>query len=713
MMKKIGTLWFIPAVSVLAVSALLSSCGGKETASAPPAPAAEIASSSAPAVASPGTVTFLCGTVTMTVDGAENALDIGGGVPVGASIKTDKDAICEIQFADFGSVHIDSSSTLVVAKFLSDGSHTESEMALSAGKVVCKVKKLTGDDSFQVRTSEMVCGVRGTVFQVAREENQPVRVAVKEGAVAVYPPSVNDVEDLPASVSTAVYESAPVVAAGEEAAVEPEAMQALDESLQKIAEVARSQPEESAEKTVAEYKKLSVSTVEERKPVSAAAVETFTAAQNLTLEVPKETAPAKVPVSVTVEPANAIITLNGGSRFTGSFSGLYASGETLSLSISADGFVASSDTIVVASGNPVSKTIALEKVAASEPVAQVVSTPTPVATPAPPEPPKPKAVSYAVSASKIVSLASGASNAAIACDSRSGLYALKADGAVAWSVKTANGSNSVNLPAVGNGVVAFSGDKSLVVLDEKTGSQLWSLDLDKTNTGLYGRHPAIGKKNVFIGNDGGLSAYDLRTGTDAGTVSFANGTDMSPAYANGMLYVVSKTGVFQIINEDSLSVVKSVDTGAIQPVASAPAVSGSTVVFADRKGTVTAVDVVKGAVVWQSKLDPARSVDVFVDPVIASSTVFVYSKGNVYALSLSDGKAAAYSPCAGATGLVCPAGGLLWYGAGTELIGMSTSGAVSKRESAPASISGKPLKVGDALLVPLANGQLYSYPVGK
>lgn len=710
----------------LAFFVIFSSCQGRE-----PPKEAEKPATAAPA-GPKGTVTFLCGAATMTVGSNTAPLDIGADVPVDASITTDKDAVCEIQFADFGSIHIAEGSTLVVKKFVADATHTESEMQLTAGKVVCKVKKLSGNDSFQIRTPEMVCGVRGTVFQVAREANKPVKIAVSEGAVAVYPPSVETVDKLAAPVAEELHACAPVVAAGQEAAVTTETMKTLDQTLTTLVAAAEANPDKPATESVGEYKKIAASVLADVVPVSTESKDIFSDASNLQLgttpafqgdaqnqgatsapaaqgasqsvsqgagqsaaQVPA--APAKIKVTITVEPADAKTTINGTATFKGSFSGLYDEGTTLGVKVESEGFGTVEETVPVSGTAEIQKGIHLEKKAdakaGSKPEAKA-------------EPQKPVAPSFfPVSGSKLVSVAVSSDGIYFASDAKSAVYAVSSDGKILWSAKTANGSNSINPPVAGGSCVAFMGDKALSVFDAASGKSLWSLNLDKTNTGLYGRHAAIAKGRLYLTGDSGIAVYDLKTGSPVGTAAFDDGSDMSPAIAGGKIHVVSKTGVWHAINADTFAVEKNLETNAVQPVASAPVIQGNTLVFADRKGTVTAIDIAKESILWQSKLDENRAVDVFLDPVLTQSAAYVFAKGKLYALALASGKT--LFPPVDATSQGCVAGGNLWIGTAGALIAIPPAGGSPvKKIAVPAAVSGIPVVSGANLVVPLANGQL-------
>lgn len=632
-----------------------------------------------------GTITFLCGTVTMTVSGTNTPIDIGSDVPVNAVIETGNDAVCEVQFADFGSVHIDSDSNLCVYKLLSDKTHTESGIQLQAGKVVCKVRKLMGDDSFKVRTPEMVCGVRGTVFQVVREETGQVKVAVETGAVAVYPTSLDTEASLPEKFSETVQACAPVVAAGQEAAIATETAKKLDEAYTGIIRTINTNPEADIVEQVEQYQAISATMITKRTSVSEKNRESFRNAATLDLARPGETGPAKITVSLIVDPPDAVTTINGMSSVKGSFSGSFDEGTTLNVRIDRGGYESTTESIVIEGTAKIVRTVSLIKK------------------------PEDTSLLHPVSTDRLVTVSVSGSGSRYVSDSRSVVYAINPDGSIHWTAKTDNGSNTLNPPVYGNGVVAFAGGRSLSVFDGETGKQLWSITLDKSNTGLYGRHPVITAGKIFLANDSGLTVYESKTGTMVGTIPFANGSDMSPAFASGMIHIISKSGVWYKINADTLAIEKSLDTGAIQPVANTPAISGNTVVFVNRKGTVSAINSDTGTLLWQKKLEPTKSIDVFTDPLIASGGVYVYAKGTFYALELTSGKPR-FAPRSGAVSSACFAGGILWYGEGTSLVALKPeNGSVVKKISAGDTVSGTPIFYGKTITAPLASGKLLVY----
>jgi hypothetical protein len=702
---------------LLCIAVLFAACN-KSTPAASATEPAPVSPPAAPTVEAPaqpvqlqGMVSFLCGTVTMTVNGADVPLDIGVDVPVDASITTGKDAVCEIQFADFGSVHISQDSTLVVKRFLSDATHTESEMQLNAGKVVCKVRKLSGDDSFQIRTAEMVCGVRGTVFQVSKDEKKPVKIAVSEGSVAVYPPSVDDAQKLPDAISKQIADAAPLVTAGQEASLNAESIKGLDQSLKEIIS--------EKNETTDQYKIIAASVLKDTKPVTAVTKADFTDAANLKLgapaPVPEISSPdssaaedtsdkavaRSIQVSVTVEPANAVTTVNKAAKYKGSFSGIFAEGESLELNVTLDGYKPFTETLSVEGDSDILKEISLEKIG-SPAVVETKKI----------EPPKDTSFIIPVSASKLINVTVKPDGSFFATDSKSGVTACSSDGKTVWTAGTDNGTNVINPTVFHGGEAVFAGDKNLAVFDAASGTKLWSIALDKTNTGLYGRHPAIALNRLYLAGDTGIDVYNIKNGSKISTIALSDGTDMTPSVIDGKIIVVSKTGTWSILNPETGTVESSLSTGAVQPVASSVVVKNGVGFFADRKGTIFAINIAGNAIVWQSKLDSSKNIEVFTDPVITASGVYVYSKNVLYGLSATTGKKL-FEPIANVTSQACAVGKNLWCG-GTGNVVMIISpkdGSTVKKIPVPAAVSGTPVFATSRVLVPLSNGQVYSIDV--
>jgi ABC-type glycerol-3-phosphate transport system substrate-binding protein len=106
----------------------------------------------------------------------------GDTVGAGATIRTDADGYCELQFGGTLSVRVEPETQFRCGS-VAVGAKTAVSGELTAGAILAKVKKLSGSD-LQVRTSSTVVGVRGTAFKV-RVSDDVTTVTVREGTVSV------------------------------------------------------------------------------------------------------------------------------------------------------------------------------------------------------------------------------------------------------------------------------------------------------------------------------------------------------------------------------------------------------------------------------------------------------------------------------------------------------------------------------------------------
>ncbi|HNY17901.1 MAG TPA: PQQ-binding-like beta-propeller repeat protein [Treponemataceae bacterium] len=698
-------------VVVCAIAFLFAGCGAKK---------ASDAADAQPSIQ--GTVTFVCGPVQLIQGTATGALDIGMSVPVDATIATGSDATCEIQFAEYGSVHLSPNTKLSVSRLFRDATHTEAEMKLSVGAVVCKVRKLSGNDRFNVRTSEMVAGVRGTVFLVSTDGTTSSKVAVSEGAVAVSPVSTvtavaeavgasadSSARGKTLDVSEKIVSAMPCLAKGEEVTVTRASAEEADRLVREIYADAAGSTDAISQATL--EKIASAGTAMKNagvsgKPIAPETQSFFDSAayleiRDLKLPAASDSGSSKekdgaaadvdakrlVSLTVSVDPADATVSVNGATLSKGAFRGLFGQDETIELAVTKEGFKDYRETVALSSGDAVTRAVKLE---AGEKQSSGALSVQPVP----------------VSSVKIIALSADGGSVIAASDAAGKVYALGPDGKVRWSQSTGNGSNGNSPAVIGNGAVAYAGDSVLAVFDAATGAKLWQKSLGKGDSGLFGRKPAFAGSALAMSSDGGIVAFDAKTGAETARFAMTDGSDMSPASSGGVLYIASKSGAFHAIDAATMTEKSSVQTGAVQPVASAPAISGNLAIVADRRGLVTAVSLPSMTVAWQKRLDPVKSVEVFSDPVLTGDSAFVMGKGALYALSLADGSPR-FAAIQGITSQPCLAKGYVWCGAGTALLQIVPStGAVAGKLPLPAVASGKPAFDGVRLFVPLTNGSV-------
>jgi|GEM_PF-3448073 len=718
-----------------------------------------------------GQVTFVSGGVRMRMatGGTETALEIGSIVPEAALVMTDKDATCEIQFGSFGAVHLGEKTTLDVSSLVASANGTSSEVKLVSGSVVCKVKKLSGSDRFRVRTTDMVCGVRGTRFLVSTVDGGSSRIAVQEGSVTVLPSSLPSIVpaslalsaensgETSASLLDAVIEkitaSAPVITAGQEISVTAADLKEADTALLAIiaeaqaADVATAGAADSGAKAetstegastaesavspvqvaipdplnikIDSFTEFSLLMVSRAVPLTDGTSNDFEKAAHLEIrDLPQAEsadqdgakaegdsaaqAATAIMVSIATEPKDATIVVDGSMEIVGSFSGLYREGDAIDLKIQKEGYAPVEEKIQVTGSAPIVRNITLEKGSSAE-KAIVGFDWASLAKPS---------SSSKISSDKILFVEKGPAGAFYACDVKSRITACASNGKILWTAVSGNGSNANSMPVVDGRFVAFAGGKLLEVFDASNGKALWSKPLDTSSTGLYGRHPAISGDSLVISTSSGLSVFGAQDGSEISAVGFSEGSDMSPAFACGLLYIVSKSGNFQIVDIATGEITKSLPTGAVQPVAGVPAIKGDKAVFVDRKGLVTAVALDASAVLWQKKLDDATPVEVFSTPIVTDTGVYVTAKGKLYAFSLASG-ARLFAPTANVATQVCPVYSALVCGEkGNALLVLdAATGSTIKRVPLAAPVSGTPVLSGSTVIAPLADGQILFFDV--
>ena len=138
-------------------------------------------------------VTMIKGTARSYAAGSTRGRSLKKGdlLKRGQEVKVAKKSRLEIRFSDGTVMRLSEKSDLKMNE-LSFNKQTDDKnvkVGLSVGKLWAKVKKLTTpDSSVEVRTSNAVAGVRGTVYRVNVEEDKSALVKVYDGSVYVANP---------------------------------------------------------------------------------------------------------------------------------------------------------------------------------------------------------------------------------------------------------------------------------------------------------------------------------------------------------------------------------------------------------------------------------------------------------------------------------------------------------------------------------------------
>jgi outer membrane protein assembly factor BamB len=704
---------------VLFISAVLfGSCGNKGG----PNPAVGKAKEAAP-VLREATVTLVSGEVSTKNQDTWSPLDIGDKLSIAASIKTGKKSSCDLAFGNLGTARIGADSIVEIKTISIAASQRAVELSITAGNIASKVDKLLTKDRFLVRTTDVVCGVRGTEFLVRANKSRPTVVAVQTGTVTLLPPSYDAVKlDAIAAtpdgaaatdaVMASITASAPVVSASEETTVSTADMSAANAAMTTVMETLST-----------DYAPVAASPVPEGAASNPSpgpqAVQAPTGGQ---AAAPAANAvPAAKPVAISASLTAAL------ERFTAKV----PTSMKKPVAISHASKEALKDLPVPPATNeatpsPTSQTPAVpisakvEEKAPPPPVVAAKPIPAPILTPPPPpavEESKPVPVAVvAVEVKKepvyekiaergfVASIATFGVNA-FYVDSASKIYARSANGKALWASATDNGINANSIPVIEGAMVYYSGDRCLSAFDALTGKKRFSLALDAAESGFFGKRPLVKGGRLFLTSDTGLEIFDSATGAKLGRVPLPDGSEMTPASYGTLVCVVTRSGVFCIVDPEKRQILSRVATEAVQPVASAPVVVGDTAFFADRKGLAISVDLSSGAINWSRPLERAGKIGVYNDPLVSGDGIYFYANGSVYALSRGTGENL-FEPLRDAAAPPFLANGKLWLATKDgDILGITaSSGKTVKKLKCAKEVVGKPALIAGSLVFPLVDG---------
>jgi outer membrane protein assembly factor BamB len=732
------------ALIVLALPLLLISCG-KPASPAATAPSAPAQTASAPAAAAvpqqapapvpslPAEVIFTNGDVQGQIQGTWSPLDIGARLSKGDSVKVGAASECQLKLADLAVVDIQENTQVSVDSLALAQTGSRAKLSLQSGTLLSKVKKLAGTESYAVRTSTAVGGVRGTEFGVTVTPQGNTLVTVKDGTVAVLP-AAYDPDTVREMSSTAnpdleqiaqtIESSATPVNAGQELAVTPQQARKAQADFQAIREAAAQIVQEEQVQAAAQASGNPkpagppAAVVEARnkavqaatatlatvvsKPTALSPVNTRKLRALDTLPPPSAPAPAAVssapqkapapapvvkPVTVAVSatPSDAAIEINGKAAGTGSYSAAFNPGQTVTIVIRHEGYA--------------TKTIALTaKEAASYPV---------TLEPAPIE------ASFAVSTQPVVRSVQASGDVVIAVDRQGAIVGTDRRGRAVWKIATQNAPNENSSPVLGGGTIYFTGAKEFIVANARTGAVASRTALDSTTTHLFGQRVAVSSSFGVYPTSSALTIFDPSTGATVRQVAVPGGTLMTPAITeDGKVLVVSQTGIFLAIDPTAGQVLYQVPTGASQPVASSVLVSGSRAFFADRKGMLVCVDMDAHKVLWKATLKGTGNMGVFQDLEKSADGVFAFAGSTIFGFSAADGSEL-FPPISGAATPPLERDGKLYFGTpgGALQVADDKTGKALKTLELKTVLSARPHGDGPRLLLGSSTGQvLVVYP---
>lgn len=385
-------------------------------------------------------------------------------------------------------------------------------------------------------------------------------------------------------------------------------------------------------------------------------------------------------VRVSVEPTDAAIFLGSRQVGIGEYEELAAVDRTLHFRAERDGYAPAELTVTVAATDGSPHWITLE--------------------------PRPIERRIPAGDAAFVRAMVATSDLLVTADRNGIVRAVDVEGAVRWTVETANNPNENSPPVIALDRVYLTGAAEFVVMDQQTGAVLHRERLGSDASHLFGRRVVVSDERLYYPSNREIRVLDP-AGAQVSAITVPDGSSMTPAIVGDRLVVADQSGTVRIFDAATLAEVASVPTDLTQPVSLAPAVADGIAYIAGRRGTVVAVEVARAAVVWQTELESGRSTGSYVDPVVDAHTLFVFARDTIYALRRSDGQRA-YAPLTGATSPPLLMPDALLYGdqEGNLVIADPATGSRTASLNLGARISARPAMWNDRYVVGLESGEI-------
>jgi len=211
-----------------------------------------------------------------------------------------------------------------------------------------------------------------------------------------------------------------------------------------------------------------------------------------------------------------------------------------------------------------------------------------------------------------------------------------------------------------NKVYSASRAGDVIAFDEKTGQQVWKIDLsdskgersfwDNKLSALLAGGPVAGLNKVFIGSENGkIYALEAETGKVVWQANIKGEVINAPAIESGIVVVNSASGIMKGLNaengEELWKVEQDVPALTLRGI-SAPVIASGGVLVGTGKGDINVYLLDKGQQGWSAEIGEAsgsteleRVIDVDSAPVVFGDKIYaVSSRGNLAAIELKSGR---------------------------------------------------------------------------
>lgn len=286
-------------------------------------------------------------------------------------------------------------------------------------------------------------------------------------------------------------------------------------------------------------------------------------------------------------------------------------------------------------------------------------------------------------------------------DSAGRIYRYTLEGDEMWSFESGNAPNENSIPVIAGGRVYFTGAAEALAVDLENGELLFRTSLDEDGSHLFGRTVTpLDDGRVLFPDNRGVRILSGSDGSTTERIEISGGARSSVA-VDGRGVLVDQNGLFHLLDLEEASVVDSIPTGLVQPVAARPAILGSRAVAVDRRGNAAAVDLASGELLWERQVSGEG---LFSDPLTAAGTVYFTSGETLYALDPETGENV-FAPIPDVDTPPVASRGSIFVGSGEELLELDPrSGTLTRRLSLGVGVSGRPVAIGERLVVGTAEG---------
>ncbi len=635
---------YIFLILSLILAALSAGCPQKPVQDQALAPVQEQSVQEAPVVLMNGTCVYVEGTVTLLRAGNERTMEPGDEIVSGDTIKTGNNSICELQFGSTAKLQLQAQTVLEVTDVLLSDVSKRVAAKLEIGSILNKVQKLSGTDSYTIRTGSTVCGVRGTEFVVKVDTAANTVIAVKKGKVAALPATAILDKIIQESATNAVASAAletlvantPVIAENQELTINSQVVAAAEIVHKEMEKAIASVPPIPIEKDDQTPVIAPVITYEAPQIVNNVPVKPSTKPKPAITETPEALAAIQQVVQTVQATAQkpAAKPKPVSSQFNAAFKQLDVIQPPQSTQPSQGTTPQSSSTEQTApaqENKPADKSAGTVAKPAEKPAVAVTK---PAETPAQAKKTEPEYVSIpalkrAVSGNII---RSQAGNAFIVSDKNGTVTAFSDSGQRLWVVNTENKGTERTYAVPFKDFIYFSGSDELVIIEAKSGKVINRIALDSNKSHLLGNRVVPFPNAVVFPTKTGLDVLSPATGEIISSIEIPGGSMMTPANYDGKAIIVSQKGVLFIVDIEKGSIEKEIKTPAIQPTAQAPKIFKALACFADRKGLLVLVDLKSGTIKWTKQLEGSNGI--FTDLEFAQEGIFAFGNDTLFAYSL-------------------------------------------------------------------------------